>query len=130
MTNAATLPALVLLPGLDGTGKLFSEFVKELRSSVDSVIGWPAPVAANPPRRMRSHRAEVHAIRLIPRHRVPTDACRAAGSGEPAGNCILRCQQALLTRPRGHGHYSALRASPLRGRPFGRSTRPDGRVSP
>ena len=38
MTNAATLPALVLLPGLDGTGKLFSEFVKDLRSSVDSVI--------------------------------------------------------------------------------------------
>jgi len=38
MTDAATLPALVLLPGLDGTGKLFSEFVKELGSSVDSVI--------------------------------------------------------------------------------------------
>src|SRR5258708_19755833 len=38
MTNAATLPALVLLPGLDGTGKLFSEFVKDLGSSVDSLI--------------------------------------------------------------------------------------------
>jgi pimeloyl-ACP methyl ester carboxylesterase len=38
VTNAATLPALVLLPGLDGTGKLFSEFVKYLGSSVDSLI--------------------------------------------------------------------------------------------
>jgi pimeloyl-ACP methyl ester carboxylesterase len=38
MTNAATLPALVLLPGLDGTGKLFVEFVKGLGSSVDSLI--------------------------------------------------------------------------------------------
>jgi pimeloyl-[acyl-carrier protein] methyl ester esterase len=42
MTNAATLPALVLLPGLDGTGKLFSEFVKDLGSSVDSlIVGYP-----------------------------------------------------------------------------------------
>ena len=38
MTHVATLPALVLLPGLDGTGKLFSEFVKELGPSVDSLI--------------------------------------------------------------------------------------------
>jgi hypothetical protein len=38
MTQVATLPALVLLPGLDGTGKLFSEFVKDLGSSVDSLI--------------------------------------------------------------------------------------------
>jgi pimeloyl-ACP methyl ester carboxylesterase len=38
MTDAATLPALVLLPGLDGTGKLFSELVKCLGSSVDSLI--------------------------------------------------------------------------------------------
>src|ERR1700676_298248 len=32
------LPALVLLPGLDGTGKLFSEFVKNLGPSVGSLI--------------------------------------------------------------------------------------------
>lgn len=33
-----TYPTLVLLPGLDGTGKLFHEFVKSLGSSVDSLI--------------------------------------------------------------------------------------------
>lgn len=38
MAHAAALPALVLLPGLDGTGKLFSAFVKDLGSSVDSLI--------------------------------------------------------------------------------------------
>ena len=38
MTPASTYPALVLLPGLDGTGKLFDEFVKSLGSSVDSLI--------------------------------------------------------------------------------------------
>src|SRR3984957_5204277 len=42
MTNASALPALVLLPGLDGTGKLFSEFVKSLGSSVDSrIVAYP-----------------------------------------------------------------------------------------
>src|ERR1700726_4993690 len=42
MTHVATLPALVLLPGLDGTGKLFSELVKYLGSSVDSlIVGYP-----------------------------------------------------------------------------------------
>jgi pimeloyl-[acyl-carrier protein] methyl ester esterase len=40
--NAATLPILVLLPGLDGTGKLFSEFVNSLGSSVDSrIVAYP-----------------------------------------------------------------------------------------
>ena len=40
--NAATLPLLVLLPGLDGTGKLFSEFVNVLGSSVDSrIVAYP-----------------------------------------------------------------------------------------
>jgi pimeloyl-ACP methyl ester carboxylesterase len=40
--NAATLPILVLLPGLDGTGKLFSEFVNVLGSSVDSrIVAYP-----------------------------------------------------------------------------------------
>jgi pimeloyl-[acyl-carrier protein] methyl ester esterase len=38
MTPASTYPTLVLLPGLDGTGKLFDEFVKSLGSSVDSLI--------------------------------------------------------------------------------------------
>jgi pimeloyl-ACP methyl ester carboxylesterase len=38
MTPAATHPTLVLLPGLDGTGKLFDEFVKSLGSSVESLI--------------------------------------------------------------------------------------------
>jgi pimeloyl-[acyl-carrier protein] methyl ester esterase len=42
MTNASALPALVLLPGLDGTGKLFSEFVKSLGSGVDSrIVAYP-----------------------------------------------------------------------------------------
>ena len=42
MTNASALPTLVLLPGLDGTGKLFSEFVKSLASGVDSrIVAYP-----------------------------------------------------------------------------------------
>jgi pimeloyl-ACP methyl ester carboxylesterase len=42
MTNASALPTLVLLPGLDGTGKLFSEFVKSLGSGVDSrIVAYP-----------------------------------------------------------------------------------------
>jgi pimeloyl-ACP methyl ester carboxylesterase len=40
--NAATLPILVLLPGLDGTGKLFSEFVNVLGPSVESrIVAYP-----------------------------------------------------------------------------------------
>jgi pimeloyl-ACP methyl ester carboxylesterase len=36
------LPSLVLLPGLDGTGKLFSNFVRALGAAVDSrIIGYP-----------------------------------------------------------------------------------------
>jgi hypothetical protein len=36
------LPALVLLPGLDGTGTLFSEFVRTLGSSVDTrIVAYP-----------------------------------------------------------------------------------------
>ncbi len=38
MTPASTQPVLVLLPGLDGTGKLFVEFVKSLGSGVESLI--------------------------------------------------------------------------------------------
>src|ERR1700678_1597011 len=42
MTNASALPTLVLLPGLDGTGKLFSEFVKSLGPGVDSrIVAYP-----------------------------------------------------------------------------------------
>ena len=42
MLDATVFPTLVLLPGLDGTGKLFSEFVKSLGSSVDSrVVAYP-----------------------------------------------------------------------------------------
>jgi pimeloyl-[acyl-carrier protein] methyl ester esterase len=36
--NAADMPAVVLLPGLDGTGKLFAEFVQHLRPNVDPMI--------------------------------------------------------------------------------------------
>ena len=35
---AADMPAVVLLPGLDGTGKLFAEFVQHLRPNVDPMI--------------------------------------------------------------------------------------------
>src|SRR6202000_2904266 len=38
MTNEQPLPVLVLLPGLHGTGKLFTEFVEALRSTVDCVV--------------------------------------------------------------------------------------------
>jgi pimeloyl-[acyl-carrier protein] methyl ester esterase len=42
LTDASSFPTLVLLPGLDGTGKLFSEFVKSLGSSVDSrIVAYP-----------------------------------------------------------------------------------------
>jgi len=40
--QAAPLPAVVLLPGLDGTGKLFAEFARLLRPIVDTtVISYP-----------------------------------------------------------------------------------------
>jgi pimeloyl-ACP methyl ester carboxylesterase len=36
------MPTLVMLPGLDGTGKLFSEFVRELGPCVDSrIVAYP-----------------------------------------------------------------------------------------
>lgn len=38
MTIDHTLPVLVLLPGLDGTGKLFAEFVRVLKSTVECVV--------------------------------------------------------------------------------------------
>jgi pimeloyl-[acyl-carrier protein] methyl ester esterase len=38
MTPVSTAPAVVLLPGLDGTGKLFAEFAQHLRPSVDPII--------------------------------------------------------------------------------------------
>jgi pimeloyl-ACP methyl ester carboxylesterase len=39
---ASNYPTLVLLPGLDGTGKLFSEFVKSLGTDVDSrIVAYP-----------------------------------------------------------------------------------------
>jgi pimeloyl-ACP methyl ester carboxylesterase len=38
MTADQTLPILVLMPGLDGTGKLFAEFVKRLESVVECVV--------------------------------------------------------------------------------------------
>jgi pimeloyl-ACP methyl ester carboxylesterase len=42
MTRAAAFPTLVLLPGLDGTGKLFSEFVKVLGDRVDArIVAYP-----------------------------------------------------------------------------------------
>ena len=42
LSDASTLPTLVLLPGLDGTGKLFSEFVKSLGPGVDSrIVAYP-----------------------------------------------------------------------------------------
>jgi len=36
--DASCLPALVLLPGLDGTGKLFAEFVKSLDPGVRAIV--------------------------------------------------------------------------------------------
>jgi pimeloyl-ACP methyl ester carboxylesterase len=38
MTADKTLPVLVLLPGLDGTGKLFAEFVRALSPRVECVV--------------------------------------------------------------------------------------------
>jgi pimeloyl-ACP methyl ester carboxylesterase len=42
MTAANDLPTLILLPGLDGTGKLFSEFIKVLGTGIDvQVVAYP-----------------------------------------------------------------------------------------
>jgi pimeloyl-ACP methyl ester carboxylesterase len=38
MTSNQTLPVLVLLPGLDGTGKLFAEFVRVLSPMMECVL--------------------------------------------------------------------------------------------
>jgi pimeloyl-ACP methyl ester carboxylesterase len=40
--NAPSPPSLILLPGLDGTGKLFAAFIRALGADVDAhVIGYP-----------------------------------------------------------------------------------------
>jgi pimeloyl-ACP methyl ester carboxylesterase len=42
MSADQTLPVLVLMPGLDGTGKLFTAFVKELSPTVEcAVVAYP-----------------------------------------------------------------------------------------
>lgn len=42
MTDGASLPVLVLLPGLDGTGRLFAEFVRVLGSDLDTqILSYP-----------------------------------------------------------------------------------------
>lgn len=42
MTDTASLPAIVLLPGMDGTGKLFAEFAQVLGPAVESqIISYP-----------------------------------------------------------------------------------------
>ncbi|MGA2840601.1 MAG: alpha/beta hydrolase [Steroidobacteraceae bacterium] len=42
MKDAASIPLLVLLPGLDGTGKLFAHFVRMLGEDIDTqVIAYP-----------------------------------------------------------------------------------------
>jgi pimeloyl-ACP methyl ester carboxylesterase len=42
MTEDPSLPSLVLLPGLDGTGKLFSEFVRAMGSEIDAqIVAYP-----------------------------------------------------------------------------------------
>lgn len=44
MTKIARLPLLVLLPGLDGTGKLFAQFLHMLRDVDTQIIGYPTQV--------------------------------------------------------------------------------------
>lgn len=42
MTTTSSRPTLVLLPGLDGTGKLFSELVRALGSDIDAqIVSYP-----------------------------------------------------------------------------------------
>src|SRR6202051_1064835 len=42
MTTTSSGPTLVLLPGLDGTGKLFSELVRALGSDIDAqIVSYP-----------------------------------------------------------------------------------------
>lgn len=42
MTEHASMPSLVLLPGLDGTGKLFSDFVRVIGSEIDvQIVAYP-----------------------------------------------------------------------------------------
>ena len=42
MTDAVSLPCLVLLPGLDGTGKLFADFVRVVGSDINAqIVSYP-----------------------------------------------------------------------------------------
>jgi pimeloyl-ACP methyl ester carboxylesterase len=42
MTSAQSLPVLVLLPGLDGTGKLFAEFVRVVGTDIEThIVSYP-----------------------------------------------------------------------------------------
>ena len=46
MADGASIPALILLPGLDGTGKLFSDFVQVLGPDISShIVAYPKDVA-------------------------------------------------------------------------------------
>jgi pimeloyl-ACP methyl ester carboxylesterase len=63
MMHVSGLPVLVLLPGLDGTGKLFGEFVRQLGTRVDSLI-----VAYPKDRPLGYEELETLVLDALPRH--------------------------------------------------------------
>jgi pimeloyl-[acyl-carrier protein] methyl ester esterase len=64
MTDTPRLPLLVLLPGLDGTGKLFAPFIRALGSGVESrVVGY------SPDEPLGYEELELKVRALLPRDR-------------------------------------------------------------
>jgi pimeloyl-[acyl-carrier protein] methyl ester esterase len=64
--DATRLPTLVLLPGLDGTGKLFAEFVKALDPAVGTIV------VAYPPDQALGYE-ELHALVNSTLDKLPPD---------------------------------------------------------
>jgi len=66
LASAARSPILVLLPGLDGTGRLFAEFVKALDPGVSTIV------VAYPPDQALGYE-ELHALVISVLDKLPQD---------------------------------------------------------
>jgi pimeloyl-ACP methyl ester carboxylesterase len=89
MTDAPRLPMLVLLPGLDGTGKLFAAFVRALGAGVESrVVGY------TPDEPLGYEELELKVRAALPRDR-PYVLLGESFSG-PIAMRIAACAPALL----------------------------------
>jgi pimeloyl-[acyl-carrier protein] methyl ester esterase len=89
MTDTPPLPMLVLLPGLDGTGKLFAAFVRALGAGVEShVVGY------SPDEPLGYEELELRVRAALPRDR-PYVLLGESFSG-PIAMRIAACAPALL----------------------------------